>query len=204
MVVRTGRDHRFLGVFEHTMNKRLGREDWLDLGLQQLTRKGAAGLTVEALCDAAQRTRGSLYHHFSDHGAFLDALMMHWQKRYTQDIADQSSAEPSRQKRKKLSDLALAIDPILETAVRKFAPSHPGAQDIVAAVDESRVAFVTALYEEAGMAPDLAAQIGKIEYAAYIGVQMIWPQMEGQERKALDRRFGWLLIQSGLIRDEGL
>ncbi len=30
-------------------------------------------MTIEALCTAADRTRGSFYHHFQDHGAFVEA-----------------------------------------------------------------------------------------------------------------------------------
>lgn len=177
----------------------MGRTDWLDLGLQQLTQHGAAGLTVDALCQAAGRTRGSLYHHFKDHSAFIDAMMRHWRQRYTHDIADQSRADAPGRQRQKLAELALDIDPALEIAVRKFAYTHAGAQAVVAAVDESRVAFVTHLYQAEGMDPALADQIGKIEYAAYIGAQMLWPQMSAQERKALDDRFGWLLKSADLI-----
>ncbi|WP_306015871.1 TetR/AcrR family transcriptional regulator [Oceanicaulis sp. MMSF_3324] len=182
--------------------KRFGRTDWLDLGLRQLTRHGAAGLTVEALCQAADRTRGSLYHHFTDHSAFIDAMMRHWRKRYTEDIAAQSAAQPPAEQRQALTDLAVAIDPELEIAIRRFAPSHPNASDIVASVDRMRLDFVIELYRSSGLEDAIARQIGKIEYAAYIGAMTLWPEMTAAERKALDQRFNEVLEQAGLIRTE--
>ena len=38
---------------------RLGREDWIGLGLMLLARHGPEALTIERLTDAANKTRGS-------------------------------------------------------------------------------------------------------------------------------------------------
>lgn len=188
-----------MGVSGLMAGKRFGRTDWLDLGLDQLARHGAAGLTVDALCQAAERTRGSLYHHFKDHAAFIDAMMRHWQKRYTEDIAEHSAAQPRGEQREALSALAVTVDPALETAIRQFAPTHPGASAIVAEVDRIRLGVVTALYRSAGLEEALATQIGMIEYAAYIGALTVWPQMSPEDRKTLDDRFNTVLRQAGVF-----
>lgn len=187
---------------ELKQGKRWGRTDWLDLGLRQLTQHGAAGLTVDALCQAAQRTRGSLYHHFKDHSAFIDAMMRHWRKRYTEDIAAHSAAQPPSEQRQALTDLAVTIDSGLETAIRRFAPAHPGASEIVASVDRMRLDFVIELYRSSGLDDALARQIGMIEYAAYIGAMTLWPELTAAERKALDQQFNGLLEKAGMIRSE--
>ena len=67
-------------------------------------------MTIEALCTAADRTRGSFYHHFQDHGAFVEALMLAWKQRHTLDIAEQALAEKGDLRAQKLSDLANRLD----------------------------------------------------------------------------------------------
>jgi len=175
------------------LKKRFGKTDWLDLGLAQLASKGPAGLTVEALCDRAGRTRGSFYHHFSDHAAFIEALMLVWKQRHTLDVADETMAEEPAARTQKLSSLAHELDHDLERAVRQFAQSNAAAQSAVRDVDELRTGFVENLYRSRGLDPALARDIARIEYAAYIGCQIVWPEMTAEERMALDRRFASLV-----------
>ncbi|MEQ8375913.1 MAG: TetR/AcrR family transcriptional regulator [Roseibium aggregatum] len=157
---------------------------------------GPAGLTIEALCTAADRTRGSFYHHFQDHGAFVEALMLAWKQRHTLDIAEQALAEKGDLRARKLSDLANRLDHRLEQAVRQFAQSDLRAQEIVRDVDDLRTGFVARLYEAGGMEPALAADVAKIEYAAFVGSQIVWPDMPADERFALDRRFAQLVAMA--------
>ena len=49
------------------LSARLGRDDWLALGLERLAAEGPRALRLENICAAAGRTRGSFYHHFRDH-----------------------------------------------------------------------------------------------------------------------------------------
>lgn len=178
------------------LKKRFGKTDWLDLGLAQLTRQGPAGLTVEALCAAAQRTRGSFYHHFADHEAFVTDLMQAWKQRHTLDLADQALAEARDQRAQTLSRLANSADHDLERAVRQFAQANPVAQAIVRDVDDLRTDFVARLYRDQGLDPDLASDIARIEYAAFVGSQIVWPDMPAEERIALDRRFAGLVARA--------
>ncbi|ASP36954.1 TetR family transcriptional regulator [Labrenzia sp. VG12] len=175
------------------MKKRFGKTDWLDLGLSQLAGEGLAGLTVEALCVRAERTRGSFYHHFKDHDAFVAALMQAWKQRHTLDVAEATMAEEPDARTAKLSSMANRLDHDLERAVRQFAQSNRVAAGVVREVDELRTGFVADLYEARGHEPDLARDIARIEYAAYIGSQIVWPEMTAEERMALDRRFASLV-----------
>jgi AcrR family transcriptional regulator len=176
-----------------TRRKRFEKEDWLTLGLTQLAAKGSAGLTVEALCKIAERTRGSFYHHFSDHGEFIEAMMSFWKKQNTLDVAEETLREEQQGRAQKLSDLANNLDLSLERSIRQFAQSNVTAGNILKEVDEIRTNFVAGLYEKDGLDPVQAREIAMIEYAAYVGAQIVWPDMPVKERVRLDRQFAVLV-----------
>lgn len=177
---------------------RFSKKDWLDLGLVRLADEGAAGLTVDALCSAAARTRGSFYHHFKDHNTFLKQLFLAWKQRNTLDVADAIMQQPEEKRAQTLSDIANMLDQDLERAVRKFAQSNTIARQIVQDVDEVRTEFVVGLYRNAGLEETLAREIAQLEYAAYVGSQIIWPGMTAQDRIRLDQRFASMVAKAFL------
>ena len=176
--------------------KRFTREDWLELGLLQLKQDGSAGLTIEALCTAASRTRGSFYHHFSDHDAFLEDLLLAWKERNTLDVADEIMRQPLEQRARTLSDVANLLDHNLERAVRQFAQANPIARKIVADVDDIRTEFVVQIYRDTGLEESLAREIAQLEYAAFVGMQIVWPNMPANERIRLDQRFASMVADA--------
>ncbi|MEM9630177.1 MAG: TetR/AcrR family transcriptional regulator [Pseudomonadota bacterium] len=184
-----------------TTRKRFNKDDWLQLGLTQLARVGAAGLTVEALCKSAERTRGSFYHHFEDHDRFLETLLGAWKQRNTIDVADQILGHELRDRAQMLSDLANHLDQDLERAVRQFAQSNNIARQTVREVDRIRTDFVVELYVEEGLTPEEAREIAQLEYAAFVGSQIVWPEMTSEQRFKLDRRFATMVRKTfGLAR----
>ncbi len=155
---------------------RFRREDWLALGLRQLVKDGAAGLTVEQLCAAADRTRGSFYHHFADHDAFVQALMEHWKSIHTDAVIAGVEASPPADRPQSLHALASHLDHRLDVAVRRFAAAHPVAADMVRQVDDARLSFVASLYRSQGRdRPETADTLARLEYALFVGSQVLWP-----------------------------
>lgn len=176
-----------------TKRKRFGKSDWLSLGLSQLKSDGPAGLTVEALCSAAVRTRGSFYHHFQDHGVFILEMMQAWKQQHTLDVADKTLGPAVKDRRQKLSHLANHLDHELERKVRQFAQSNSATHEVLQEVDKLRTDFVADLYRDRGLPDEEAMQIAQIEYAAFVGAQIVWPDMPAQDRMALDRKFAKLV-----------
>lgn len=176
--------------------KRFAKKDWLNLALERLARDGGAALTVDAICEAAGRTRGSFYHHFEDHAAFLEALFFAWKQRNTLDVADAILRQPQDKRAQTLSDIANLLDQDLERAVRQFAQSNDIARSIVQEVDEIRTEFVVGLYRELGLEPELAREIAQLEYAAYVGSQIVWPDMTADDRIRLDKRFASMVSKA--------
>lgn len=149
----------------------MSRTDWTDLALRVLAEEGPEALTVAALCDRAGRTRGSLYHHFADHAALLDATVAAWSREGTDALVAATPPGPGAADR--LNDLALAVDVRLEQGVRRLAERTPSVRETVRAVDRARVDHLSRLHEADGDPPAEAQARAEVEYAAFLGFQQL-------------------------------
>ncbi|MEM7644654.1 MAG: TetR family transcriptional regulator [Pseudomonadota bacterium] len=155
---------------------RMRRADWLDLGLRMLTEAGVEALTVEALCQAAGRTRGSFYHHFEDHDAFLRALAETWRDRQTDAVIAQVEAGPGGARGDRLQKVAAAIDHRLDIAMRRAAGRHPAFAAMVAAVDSRRIDYIArVLQADRSLDAADATRLAELDYALFVGSQVLWP-----------------------------
>lgn len=164
------------------MSTRLAREDWLALGLERLAADGPPGLQLERICAAAGRTRGSFYHHFADHTAFLDALADHWRKRHTEALIDLSREGTATARLRTIRQLATRVDAAVELGMRRLAASLPRIQAAVDEVDRRRIDYMTRLHRSRpGVSRNQAAAFAWLEYAAYVGSQILWPDADPEE-----------------------
>ena len=159
---------------------RFSRDDWLVLGLAQLSAYGPDGLRIEPLCAAAARTRGSFYHHFDDHDAFIAALLDQWREWSTDGVIEMVELEAEISGRRgRLNALAAGLDQQMEVAIRRFAATNPQAAKAVAEVDETRIAYLAGMNEEELAADEARARLlAEIEYAAFIGFQHLFPDAD--------------------------
>ena len=181
--------------------KRFGKEDWITLGFGQLVKEGIGGLTLDALCQTASRTKGSFYHHFKDHEAFLTALAHAWKKQNTLDVAEETLASAPEDQARTLALKAAQLDHDLDRAMRQFAQLNQTARQTVREVDDLRTQFIVQLYLAQGLDEATANSIAKIEYAAFVGAQIIWPEMTAEERLKLDHQFADL-VSRGTIQPQ--
>lgn len=151
--------------------KRLAKTDWIELALKVLTTDGPEALTVASLCKKAQRTRGSLYHHFTDHDALLDAVVNAWAQGSTHALVQQTPPGPGASKR--LQVLTMKIDPRLEQAIRRLVERVPRLRSSITQVDRGRVNHLAALHRAEGQDTSDARAQAEIEYAAFLGFQQL-------------------------------
>lgn len=172
---------------------RLERDDWLSLGLTQLARGGPEALTLERITEAAGKTRGSFYHHFEDHGLFLTAIAERWLQEETDNVialAEEKLRDGKR--RETLARRAVVVDHALERQMRRLAAHDANVAKIVARSDEKRIAYVARLFRsELGLDPAEALARARIQHAAFVGAQLVFPDA--------DSRF-WLKLQNTLGR----
>lgn len=177
--------------------QRFRRNDWLALGLAALSEQGPAGLTIEALCRRAGKTKGSFYAHFPAIEAYLAALALHWRENYTLRLmqeADKGKAAPDRLIA--LDRMALSLDVRVEQGMRRLAQLDPGVAATCAEVDRERIGYLNALHSESGrFTPQEALALARVEYAAFIGFQQLDLGLSPQELHDCYATFMRLLVQ---------
>jgi AcrR family transcriptional regulator len=163
-----------------TAKARFGREDWIELGLTLLGRRGPAALTLEQLTASAKKTRGSFYHHFEDHPAFLKALGEHWLAHEIEaKIAEIDALTLTGNRREALARHAAQIDHAMERELRRLAASEPAIAAIVARADDKRIAYLVRLFRsELGLDASEALARARIQHSFFVGAQMIFPGAE--------------------------
>lgn len=182
--------------------KRFRREDWLNFGLMRLAEGGVDALRLTELCAAAQKTIGSFYHHFKDQSAFFEAMMAHWQKIHAVDIIQQIDTLPDADiQGQKLDVVARSMNQSVEVGVRVFASQNQIAAKVVANVDQMRIDYISGIYKRRLHLNDTDAQsLAELEYAAFVGTQMIWKGGTLEHGKSLSKLFQ-SMISSHYIKD---
>lgn len=174
---------------------RFTQENWLETGLQLLSDFGEQALTLERLCEAASRTRGSFYHHFKNHDDFIDALLKYWQSRYTEQIttAVDRLKDPAIQ-RKELNRLAANVDNRLERTIRNWSSVDLRVRQIIKQVDDRRINYLTDLISKLGhLDRQTANELAIIEYAAFLGLRYLFPDDESKQIEHFGTRFSEII-----------
>lgn len=166
------------------MAKRLGKDDWLMLGFSTLSAEGPEAIRLDAICAAAGVTKGSFYHHFGTHEAFLGLLVETWRDWADPEALDYLAEEGAGP----LTAIASVSDPMIERGLRQLAAMDAGARAAVEEVDRARL-------------DHLAARTGSVEtaelaYAGYIGLQHIGAAVDEDQIAARIERLEALLITS--------
>lgn len=187
---------------------RISRNDWLDQGLDALRDGGEGALTVDGLCARLGRTKGSFYHHFEDIAAFLAALLARWEERQTSAPIHHAEAGGSpEQKRQRLSAVVRSLDGRLELAVRAWALRDERAAVVLRRVDARRVDYLASLYASEGRARGAALLLARLEYAAFVGAQMLFSDLSVEGARslghALDRALELLARDEPVARPPG-
>ena len=164
--------------------RRFISKTWLDLGFAALKTNGISALTIEALCNQANKTRGSFYFHFTGIDEFLMELANEWKLRFTNDIV--SWAPKSVTRFDVLNLLVARLDLPLESGIRQLAVVNPNIRTIVGLADQERIDWLAQLYRKSSFAnDDIAEELAEIEYSAFVGFRLIKPEMESAEAKRM-------------------
>lgn len=174
------------------MSRRFEREDWIALGASLLGRRGPEALTLERLTAAAKKTRGSFYHHFEDHQAFLAALGGDWLKREIDDkISEIDRLAVSGKRRETLARHAAQIDHAFERELRRLGAREPVIAEIVARSDEKRIAFlVRILRSELKLDAADALTRARLQHCFFVGMQMVFPDAAPRFQLGLQKAMG--------------
>ncbi|MBL1431195.1 MAG: TetR/AcrR family transcriptional regulator [Robiginitomaculum sp.] len=155
---------------------RFSKSDWLETGLQLLSKNGPEAIRIELLCEAAKRTKGSFYHHFTNRAAFVSALIKHWQDSRTKDIISKTNAG-ANDPRQRLEDLGLNVlqaDGDLENAIRRWSAVDQDVAKVVREVDTQRVNYIAELLAELyRLDRQTADDLALVQYTVFVGMLMV-------------------------------
>jgi len=167
--------------------QRFRRQDWIDLGLELAALESPDAMTLEAVCAAAGKTRGSFYHHFRAHADFLDAVAERWLQRDTEDIiAGNAPAGSLGNQLDHLNLMTAALDPRLERGIRQLAAAYPTLARHVKIADARRKDHIRSLYVSTGATDRKTAErLAALIYAAFVGFAFVEPDASPARRAAL-------------------
>lgn len=173
------------------MKGRFTRARWLVLALEALASGGLETLTIDALCARAEKTRGSFYFHFSSIDVFLLALADHWRVEFTEKVIERSKARVApRDRLDLLNELAMSLDPRAEQGMRRLAATSSAISQVCQAVDLRRTRYLAELYTASErFSAEHAHALARVEYAAFVGFQIVSPDASPADMRDLYRSF---------------
>jgi AcrR family transcriptional regulator len=161
---------------------RTSKADWIESGFALLRTEGEHALTIDRLCTAVGRTKGSFYHHFESADVFATALLLAWEEKHTEAPIIASREGTDAERRRTLDANVKALDWALDLAVRGWGLRDKAAREVVARVDARRIAYLEGLLPRSLPRAKRRA-IATLEYAAFLGAMQLDPQR--REDKAM-------------------
>lgn len=179
---------------------RWSRADWVELAIARLKAAGPSALTLEALCVAAGRTKGSFYHHFETVEALAVELAQRWRRTETDEIGAIATAEGDPRKGlRALARRSARMDHGLEIGVRALAAERPGLAALVREADAAREAIIAELLGRAyGLSEGEASDVARVFHSLQLAAQLRSPQDVGGFQAGPARRLtAWLEALGG-------
>lgn len=177
---------------------RASAQHWIDVAAKALSKHGPDELTIDKLCRKTRKTKGSFYAHFDNYDAFIAALVAYWRESNTKAVARVVAEGTSpRDRLALLNHIVVRLDARFDQGMRKLADRNPLVSDAVAKVDEMRIAYLASLYVATQeFSQSEASDLAAIEYAAYVGLQQISPNLAPDEMERLYAAFAKLTLRS--------
>lgn len=133
----------------------LDPKTWVTAGIELLAAEGVSSVRVEILAKRLQVTKGSFYWHFKDRQDLLDRMLEEWRRSTLTAVVESVWGNPAnaRQKLERLWRICLSgrVDNPggqLEAALRQWSLADEKVAQLIALVDEERIAFLARLYQE--------------------------------------------------------
>lgn len=176
---------------------RLSRDDWVDAAYTAFTGGGIGAVRVEAVARALGATKGSFYWHFAGREELLTEVLTRWEHVETEQIIDDAEAAEG-------DVLANLIELILVRMEGRggeltlfHAARDEGIEQVVAAITERRVGYITQILIARGVPAAEAAQRGAVVVAALVGLQQLyaggWSDPDTSPRALVDTIFAMAL-----------
>ncbi|KAM3112732.1 TetR/AcrR family transcriptional regulator [Phormidesmis sp. 146-33] len=186
---------------EKETGSKLGRQDWLTIGIQTLIEKGIEAVRVDPLAKLLNVTRGSFYWHFKNRDDLLEEILHEWEARNTKSIIEQIDGLNSSPNAKLLSLLEVAAEDnnFLEKAVRVWSFNDVKAAAAIARVDKQRLDYLQNLFLQLGFSEIDSKVRAQIAYSVRLGWFVMASSSYASERLTEIRLIHTILTQTNNI-----
>ncbi len=173
----------------------------LDAGMAIWSEEGLPGITMNAVAERAQKTRGTVYHHFSDRADLIVALQKHVDERLSA-MFDISKA-PSRDDYLVVAGIMVDSPELLRSCFHRMLSHDAGTDPLIATARDHYREVAARDWLQPGMNPDHAAMISIAMWlAASLAVDL---KQTPEERRAEARAFAATfrsVMEKAVIRPE--
>jgi AcrR family transcriptional regulator len=187
---------------EKEIASKLGRQDWLAIGIQTLIEKGIEAVRIDPLAKLLNVTRGSFYWHFKNRDDLLEEILREWEARNTQSIIEQIEGLNSSPIAKLLNLLEIAAkdDNLLEKAVRVWSFNDARAAVAITRVDEQRLDYLQNLFLQLGFSEIDSKVRAQIAYSVRLGWFVMASSSYASERLTEIRLVHAILTQTNNLK----
>ena len=152
--------------------ERLTAEDYFREAFDVLARHGSEALTIAALCDRLEITKGSFYHHFGGMPGFVTQLLEFWEREHSERLIAMSKAQPDPALRiTMLTEVAVGLPHGPEAAIRAWGQSNPDVAAATARVDKRRERHVVDAIAALGIDRPRARLLARLALDLLVGIQ---------------------------------
>ncbi len=174
---------------------KVSKEQWLELGLRLLIKKGPSEIKIDRLCQAAKISKGSFYHHFKNRDEYVNSLLAFWREQNTQSIiAETEKVQSYDQKSQVLDSLTIGIETGTEKAIRNWAQYEAAVKRVVKKVDNERIGYLEKIISAVVGPNGNANLIAKTAYAHYVGAQQLNEVISQQEWQDMNQMLREMLL----------
>lgn len=154
-----------------TSTPKLGRHDWLTIGLQTLIESGIEAVRIEPIAKLLNVTRGSFYWHFKNRDELLAAILQEWETQGTESViqtVETGDNDPST-KLLRIFEVAALDDDRLEKAVRIWAANDAIASAAIDRIDLRRLTYLQNLFLQLDFSVTDAQVRARVAYSFRLG-----------------------------------
>ena len=152
--------------------RRLTRDDWVTAALAAITGGGLAAVAVEPLAARLGATKGSVYWHFANRDALLEAAIGRWEKETTTDVVAEITAAhdaPASQFRRLVAGVIERAEQDRVGPALLASAAHPVVAAALERVTAARLNLITTVFRRLGFSQADARRRALLAYSAYLG-----------------------------------
>jgi AcrR family transcriptional regulator len=131
----------------------VSKAEWLEMGLQALSERGVAALTIEGLAKSLGINKAGFYWHFKNRDDLLRQLLNYWTHELTEVVTTNIDILAIEPKDRLIKTAEMILDYELtryDIAIRQWAMQDAGAARAVRKVNRLRLNFIRNAFAEMG------------------------------------------------------